>query len=144
MTHRIKKGDRIRLKVRSVFGWQGYGIAKYDQTSDDPGEVICYYREGGDPFEDHCIACRFEVARCRIQPKRSQFYSEALCITEIDDRCDRKWKIRDFGQRIYDRCQSTSALRELMETCIELKPDRGSQLMSEFNGALDGVGHWRA
>ena len=65
MTHRIKKGDRIRLKVQTVFGWKGYAYAKQDQLTDDPSEVIEFFRENKDPQTDHCIACRFEVARCR-------------------------------------------------------------------------------
>ena len=142
MPHLIKKGDRIRLKNRSVFGWQGYGIAKYDQQSNDPGEVICFYREGGDPFEDHAIACRFEVARCRLQPQRPQFYFEALCVTEIDNRCDRKWKIRDFGERIYGKHQSINALHDFMDACIAVKPKMQSQLLGEFNSALNGIGTW--
>ena len=63
MSHRIKKGDRIRLKNQLFFGGKGYGIAKYDQRSNDPREVICFYREGFDP-DERCIACRDEVARC--------------------------------------------------------------------------------
>ncbi len=64
MSHRIKKGDRIRLKVRLFSGWKGYGIAKEDQRSNYCGELICFYREGFDP-EERCHACRYEVARCR-------------------------------------------------------------------------------
>ena len=69
MTPRIKKGDLIRLKTRSIGGWKGYAIAKQDQLSSDPNEVIVYYPEGDDPSRDS-IACRFEVARCRHQPER--------------------------------------------------------------------------
>ena len=35
-------------------------------------------------------------------------------------------------------------LHEFMEAAIEQSPKQANQLRGEFNGALDGIGHWRA
>lgn len=60
----LKKGDKIRLKVRTAFGWKGLGIVTMDQC----GELV-RFRKDGDPddgLHDDCYACRHEVAKLRL------------------------------------------------------------------------------
>lgn len=70
-------------------------------------------------------------------------FHEALIITctGSDERCD---AIREIGAELYRKRRSTSALRELMEACIEYRPDLQNELLGQFNGALDGIGGWRS
>ncbi|WP_255019749.1 hypothetical protein [Cyanobium sp. WKJ7-Wakatipu] len=63
----IKKGDRLRCKVRlALTGWKGFGYALYDEYQHDPEAPIVVRREGY-PEEDCCLVARREVARCTYQ-----------------------------------------------------------------------------
>ncbi len=64
----IRKGDRLRLKVRLVDGWKGYATALRDQLDQNPDAVIDFRREGlpADQY-DLCCALRSQVVLCRQQ-----------------------------------------------------------------------------
>lgn len=64
MTKALQKGDVIRLRVRTVFGWQGYGIVNEDMTEHDPDATVSFHRVGHPPDET-CIAKRHQVALVR-------------------------------------------------------------------------------
>ena len=57
----LKKGDRIRLKVRTMGGWKGIGVVTQDQSASDDA---VWFRKT-DTGERHCSACRHEVAKIR-------------------------------------------------------------------------------
>ena len=63
----LKKGDRIRLKVRTVCGWKGMGVVVEDQFV--RGGLVRFRKEGDDPglLHDHNVACDHEVALLRDQ-----------------------------------------------------------------------------
>lgn len=60
----LKKGDRIRLKARTVSGWIGKGTVIEDQLIISDGVV--FRKDGADPdtheYELDCIARRHEVS----------------------------------------------------------------------------------
>jgi hypothetical protein len=64
MTKPLQKGDVIRLKVRTVFGWQGYGVVKEDMVHHDPDATVSFHRVGHSPDET-CIAKRHQMALVR-------------------------------------------------------------------------------
>lgn len=64
----LKKGDRVRLKVRTLFGWKGKGTVIRDQLTKDSG--VTFRKDGDDEHEVHeyeigTEACRHEVAVMR-------------------------------------------------------------------------------
>ena len=65
----LKKGDRIRLKVRTILGWKGYGTVSEDQLHAD--STVWFSRDGDDPEDimfGRSAACRHEVAKVRVPP----------------------------------------------------------------------------
>lgn len=64
----LKKGDRIRLKVRLITGWKGVGTVINDQLSEN--DSVKFKRDGFDDFLG-CLAGRHEVALIR-KPKTSK------------------------------------------------------------------------
>ena len=75
--------------------------------------------------------------------KQHPLFYEALIITctGADERRD---VIRAVGAELYRERRSTSALRELMQACIEYRPDLQNELLGQFNSALNGIGGWMA
>lgn len=64
----LKRGDRIKIKVRLISGWIGYGTVSEDQINPD-GTV--WFVKDGDSIDDwlankNCV-CRHEVSVCRKQ-----------------------------------------------------------------------------
>ena len=60
----IRKGDRIRLKTRTAFGFKGYAIALNDCFDNDPNAIVEFRPERCDDPHYLGVACRFQVARC--------------------------------------------------------------------------------
>lgn len=62
----LKKGDRIRLKVRTMSGWIGSAtvIEQVPDTFSD--SLVWFARDGRDPNEQ-CCALRSQVAKLRDQ-----------------------------------------------------------------------------
>lgn len=61
----LKKGDRIRLKVRTIFGWKGTATVVEDQRFDD---TVRFVKDGDSPDDflaTLCYACRHEVSKIR-------------------------------------------------------------------------------
>ena len=61
----LKKGDRIRVKVRLLGGWKGFGTVSATPTSNSPDAVVWFFKDGQDttdPFLGRNAACRHEVA----------------------------------------------------------------------------------
>lgn len=69
MSNPLTAGDRIRLKVRLLSGWKGFGIV-VEQYHD----LIYFVKEGDDPDDrlKWCVAGRCEVAKCRTAPKKRE------------------------------------------------------------------------
>lgn len=61
----LKKGDKIRLKVRTLFGWKGIGIVMEDQIERGGDASIRYQKEGTE--QDMCFALRYQVSKCRAK-----------------------------------------------------------------------------
>ena len=59
---RLKKGDRIRLKVRTLGGWKGTGIVVEDQAH--PNDGVRFIKDG-ESAPTCSSACRHEVAKMR-------------------------------------------------------------------------------
>ena len=59
MTRLLREGDRISLKVRTVFGWKGDAVVVRDQLS--PGGIIAWRRDSDDPDVAPSFAMRHEV-----------------------------------------------------------------------------------
>ena len=59
----LKKGDRIRLKVRTIGGWKGTGTVTEDQAYGS--DTIWFRKDGG--RADNCAAGRHEVALIRTR-----------------------------------------------------------------------------
>jgi len=61
MTRLLRKGDRIRLKVRTAWGWKGEAIVVRDQLG--PDDIIAWRRIDDENY-NRCpgIACRHEVS----------------------------------------------------------------------------------
>ena len=60
----LKKGDRIRLKVRTISGWKGLGTVSEDQMDN----IIAFFKDGEDHESSllgHNYAMRHEVAVIR-------------------------------------------------------------------------------
>jgi len=57
----LKKGDRIRLKVRTIFGWKGIGTVIEDQLHENSAVRFKKDENGS----NNCTACRHEVAKMR-------------------------------------------------------------------------------
>ncbi len=62
----LKRGDRIRLKVRTIDGWKGVGIVTEDQLT--VNSTVVFHKEDNNCPPDsiwygRCFACRHEVAR---------------------------------------------------------------------------------
>lgn len=56
---RLKRGDRIRLKVRTMLGWKGEGIVE-----EQVGDSVRFKRaDDVDAGEGRCYAWRHEVSR---------------------------------------------------------------------------------
>ena len=70
MTKALRKGDVIRLKVRTAFGWRGYGIVNRDMAEHDPDATVSFYRFGHSP-DEMCIAKRHQVALVRSYQVRA-------------------------------------------------------------------------
>jgi hypothetical protein len=61
---KLKKGDRIRLKVRTISGWKGTGTVSEDQIDD----TIFFHKDGEDInswIGGRNCACRHEAAKLR-------------------------------------------------------------------------------
>jgi len=59
----LKKGDRIKLKVRTFSGWKGYGIVIMDMSSKD--DIVHFVKEEQPDDFFNCCAGRHEVVKCR-------------------------------------------------------------------------------
>jgi hypothetical protein len=59
---KLKKGDRIRLKVRTISGWEGIGTI----TEDQEGDSISFRKDGG--TEENNRAMRHEVTLLKRTP----------------------------------------------------------------------------
>lgn len=59
MARFLRKGDRIRLKVRTALGWKGDAVVVEHQLS--PGSIIVWRRSNDDPEGPPGIAMRHEV-----------------------------------------------------------------------------------
>lgn len=64
MTRLLRKGDHIRLKVRTISGWKGEAIVVEDQLSVDDRSVT-FRRLDSDPEMPPGLAMRHEVALIR-------------------------------------------------------------------------------
>lgn len=63
-TRPLRKGDLIRLKVRTAFKWKGLAVVAEDQLLHDPDSIVAFHRLGH-PDEATSIALRKEVALVR-------------------------------------------------------------------------------
>lgn len=64
---RLKKGDRIRLKVRLLSGWKGTATLVEDES---PDGTVQFVKDGDDPndwLDCLCFAGRHEVAKMRTK-----------------------------------------------------------------------------
>jgi hypothetical protein len=62
----LKKGDRIRVKVRLMSGWKGTATVTCDQYSRE--DTVQFIKDGDDPNDwpaGLCLACRHEVLLLR-------------------------------------------------------------------------------
>ena len=59
MTRLLRKNDRIRLKVRTTFGWKGDAVVVRDQFS--PEDIIVWRRSDDKSGGPPAIAMRHEV-----------------------------------------------------------------------------------
>ena len=70
---RLRIGDRIRVNVRLLSGWTGFGNVISDQQ---PGSDLVFFRRHGDNrragFESRCIALRSEISLVRRARQRGQ------------------------------------------------------------------------
>jgi len=64
MTNPLRKGDRIRLKARTMSGWKGTGTVVEDQRIGNPS--VQFVKDGDTP-EIPSGALRHEVAKLRDQ-----------------------------------------------------------------------------
>ena len=64
MTRLLRKGDRIRLKVRTLDGWKGEAIVVEDQLS-VADRLVTFRPLGSDPEMPPGLAMRHEVALIR-------------------------------------------------------------------------------
>ena len=68
----LKKGDRVRAKVATMFGWKGTGTVAMDMTEGD--DTVTVWKDGfeheschGYPMAGSALFCRHEVAKMRNQ-----------------------------------------------------------------------------
>lgn len=61
----LKKGERIRLKVRTFSGWKGVGIVADDESPHESGLIAFYKLVPGEHHPDRCFALRDQVALIR-------------------------------------------------------------------------------
>lgn len=62
----LRKGDRIRLKHRTMFGWKGIGIVTENQMEN--ADVVWFAKEGENPEDcmyGRNVACSYEVILIR-------------------------------------------------------------------------------
>jgi hypothetical protein len=52
--------------------------------------------------------------------------------------------ICSLGQALFNEYRRTEVLRLFMQASIDLRPDLENELLGQFNGALNGIGGWRA
>lgn len=65
---RLKAGDRVRLKVRSLFGWKGTGtVTEIIGNGADPDTFVEILKDGS---SEHCTCCRHELAKIRTEAPR--------------------------------------------------------------------------
>ena len=62
----LRKGDRIRLKTRTLCGWKGLGSVMQDQHTT---EETVWFRKDGYGSAGKCCACSHEVSLLRNQKK---------------------------------------------------------------------------
>ena len=61
---RLKTGDRIRLKVRTLGGWKGTGTVVCDMAHED--DVVLFAKDGQERRDWlPCVAARHEVSLLR-------------------------------------------------------------------------------
>jgi hypothetical protein len=53
----LRKGDHVRLKVRTISGWKGTGTVATDQIND----MVDFHKDGGGT----CAVLRKEVSKIR-------------------------------------------------------------------------------
>ena len=64
----LKAGDRVRLKVRSLFGWKGTGtVSEIIGDGTDPDTDVDILKDGS---SEHCTCCRHELAKIRTEAPR--------------------------------------------------------------------------
>ena len=64
----LKAGDRVRLKVRSLFGWKGTGtVSEIIGDGTDPDTPVETLTAGS---SEHCTCCRHELAKIRTEAPR--------------------------------------------------------------------------
>ena len=64
----LKAGDRVRLKVRSLFGWKGTGtVTAVIGGGTDPDVSVEILKDGS---SEHCTCCRHELAKIRPEVPR--------------------------------------------------------------------------
>jgi hypothetical protein len=67
MNWTLNKGDRIRLKVRTIGGFKGYATVLNESPVTGPNDTVEFCPEGCDDTYYLGVACRHEVAKCRNQ-----------------------------------------------------------------------------
>ena len=64
----LKSGDRVRLKVRSLFGWKGTGtVSEIIGDGTDPNTSVEFLKDGSSEL---CTCCRHELAKIRPEVPR--------------------------------------------------------------------------
>ena len=71
---KLKKGDHVRLKIRTISGWKGTGIVLHDQYSNSPESIIKFRPDDADPNDEwrNCHALRRELSKIRTQGHETQ------------------------------------------------------------------------
>jgi hypothetical protein len=62
----LRKGDRIRIKVRLLNGWKGFGTVSEDQKS--PDDLVWFAQDGEDPDDPlygKSVVCREQCVKVR-------------------------------------------------------------------------------
>lgn len=60
---KLKKGDRIRLKVRIACGWKGLATVTADQAEDGADATVQFKKDGG--IEVDTIASRYQIVKLK-------------------------------------------------------------------------------
>ena len=64
----LKAGDRVRLKVRSLFGWKGTGtVSEIIGDGTDPNTSVEILKDGS---SEHCTCCRHELVKIHPEVPR--------------------------------------------------------------------------